>query len=133
MGGGGYPGSDPPRRVERRRAMFGLDDRVASLGTGATFTVVCLVAIALGLRHATDPDHLTAVTTLLAGDKEGGVRRARRLGLAWGAGHATSLFVFGLPIVLAAAYLPAPVQMAAETAVGLVIVALAIRLLLRWR
>src|SRR4051794_13676060 len=113
--------------------MFGLDDRLASLGTGASLTVVCLVAIALGLRHATDPDHLTAVTTLLAGDKEGGVRRARRLGLAWGAGHATSLFVFGLPIVLAAAYLPETVQMVAETLVGLMIVGLAVRLLVRWR
>src|SRR4051794_4309825 len=113
--------------------MFGLDDQIASLSSGATFLVVCLVAIGLGLRHASDPDHLTAVTTLVAGDREGGVRRARRLGLAWGAGHATALFAFGVPIVLAAAYLPAPVQMAAETAVGVVIVALAIRLLLRWR
>ena len=113
--------------------MFGLDDRLASLGTGATFTVVCLVAIALGLRHATDPDHLTAVTTLVAGDREGGTRRARRLGLAWGAGHATSLFVFGVPIVLAAAYLPEALRMTAELAVGLMIIALALRLLLRWR
>lgn len=113
--------------------MFGLDDQIASLSSGATFLVVCLVAIGLGLRHASDPDHLTAVTALVAGDREGGVRRARRLGLAWGAGHATALFVFGVPIVLAAAYLPEPVQMAAEAAVGVVIVALAIRLLLRWR
>src|SRR3954471_12553607 len=113
--------------------MFGLDDRLASLGTGATFTVVCLVAIALGLRHATDPDHLTAVTTLVAGDREDGTRRARRLGLAWGAGHATTLFIFGVPIVLAAAYLPEPVQMTAEAAVGVMIVALGVRLLVRWK
>ena len=93
----------------------------------------CLLAIALGLRHATDPDHLTAVTTLVAGDREDGVRRARRLGLAWGLGHATSLFVFGVPIVLSAAYLPEPAQMAAEAAVGVVIVVLAVRLLRRWR
>jgi high-affinity nickel permease len=93
----------------------------------------CLLATALGLRHATDPDHLTAVTTLVAGDREGGVARARRLGFAWGMGHATSLFVFGLPIVLSAAYLPPAAQMAAEAAVGVVIVALAVRLLLRWR
>jgi high-affinity nickel permease len=113
--------------------MFGLDDRLASLGTGATFTVVCLIAIALGLRHATDPDHLTAVTTLVAGDREHGARGARRLGFAWGAGHATSLFVFGVPIVLSASYLPHAVQMAAETAVGVMIIALAVRLLVRWR
>jgi high-affinity nickel permease len=91
-----------------------------------------LLAVALGLRHAADPDHLTAVTTLVAGDREDGVRRARRLGFAWGLGHATSLFVFGVPIVVSAAYLPESAQMAAEAAVGLVIIALALRLLHRW-
>src|SRR5205814_4825818 len=53
--------------------------------------------------------------------------------LAWGGGHATSLFLFGLPIVLFAGYLPAAVQSAAEAAVGLMIVALALRVLVRWR
>ena len=113
--------------------MFGLDHHLASLSTGATFAVVCLVAIGLGLRHASDPDHLTAVSTLVAGDRDGGSRGARRLGFAWGLGHATSLFVFGVPIVLSASYLPESVQTAAETTVGVVIVVLAARLLRRWR
>ncbi|MEA2227093.1 MAG: hypothetical protein QOF04_723 [Solirubrobacteraceae bacterium] len=114
--------------------MFGLDDRIAALGTGQTLLLVLAVALLLGLRHATDPDHLTAVTTLVAGDgaDAAGSRRAGRLGLAWGAGHATTLFAFGLPIVLFGAYLPAPAQTAAETAVGVVIVVLAARLLVRW-
>jgi cytochrome c biogenesis protein CcdA len=115
--------------------MFGLDDRIAGLGTGETLLIVLAVALLLGLRHATDPDHLTAVTTLVAGEEHGGARSrsAARLGLAWGGGHATTLFGFGLPIVLYGAYLPAPVQAAAETVVGLVIIALAARLLVRWR
>jgi len=115
--------------------MFGLDDRIAGLGTGETLLIVLGVAVLLGLRHATDPDHLTAVSTLLAGAREdgAGARRAARLGLAWGAGHATTLFVFGLPIVLFGAYLPDAVQTAAEAAVGVVIVALAVRLLARSR
>src|SRR5919109_1292632 len=50
-----------------------------------------------------------------------------------GLGHATSLFAFGVPVVLYSAYLPEPVQSAAETAVGFVIVALAVLLLVRWR
>jgi len=111
--------------------MFGLDDRIASLGTGETFVIIAAIAVLLGLRHATDPDHLTAVTTLVAGDEHAGPRGARRLGFAWGLGHATSLFVFGVPIVLSASYLPASLQTAAETAVGLVIVLLALRLLRR--
>jgi hypothetical protein len=111
--------------------MFGLDDQIASLSHGATVAVVCLVAVALGLRHASDPDHLTAVTALMAGDR--GRRGAGRLGLTWGAGHATSLFVLGVPIVLSAAYLPPSVQALAEAAVGVMIVLLAVRLLRRWR
>src|SRR3954453_2930843 len=112
--------------------MFGLDDKIASLGTGEAFLVVASVAILLGLRHATDPDHLTAVTTLIAGDGGHDHRRARSLGFVWGLGHATTLFAFGLPIVIAKDYLPAHVQQAAETAVGIPIIGLAIRLLVRW-
>jgi high-affinity nickel permease len=115
--------------------MLGLDEHIAALGMGEALLIVMGVALLLGLRHATDPDHLTAVTTLLAGERNGdpGARRAGRLGLVWGAGHATTLFAFGLPIVLFESYLPAPVQMAAEAAVGVVIVVLAVRLLARWR
>jgi hypothetical protein len=112
--------------------VFGLDDQIATLGDGAAFALVAAVAILLGLRHATDPDHLTAVTTLVAGDQRD-ARGAGRLGLAWGLGHATTLFAFGVPIVLFRAYLPDALQTGAEAAVGLVIVVLAARLLLRWR
>jgi hypothetical protein len=112
--------------------VFGLDDQIASLGDGAAFAIVAAVAVLLGLRHATDPDHLTAVTTLVAGgDRD--AKGAGRLGLAWGLGHATTLFAFGVPIVLFRAYLPDGLQAAAEAAVGVVIVVLAVRLLVRWR
>jgi high-affinity nickel-transport protein len=90
-------------------------------------------ALLLGLRHATDPDHLTAVSSLVLGNRETGTRRAGLLGLAWGAGHATTLFAFGLPIVLFGQYLPDVAHRAAELAVGVVIVVLAVRLLVRWR
>jgi len=113
--------------------MFGLDDQVATMSDGATLLVVVVVALALGLRHATDPDHLAAVTTLIASRKERAARSAARLGFVWGLGHGTSLFVFGLPIVLYRAYLPESLQRDAETAVGLMIVLLAMMLLNRWR
>jgi high-affinity nickel permease len=94
---------------------------------------VVLVAIVLGLRHAGDPDHLAAVTTLIASTGERRARCAAALGLCWGAGHGTSLFAFGLPIVLYRAFLPPAVQAGAETAVGVMIVALAAWLLVRCR
>lgn len=112
--------------------MFGLDEHMAQLGQGEVFAVVALIAVLLGVRHATDPDHLTAVTTLVAGDGPS-ARSAGRLGFAWGMGHATSLVAFGIPIVLSSTYLPDTAQTAAETTVGIVIIALAVRLLLRWR
>jgi hypothetical protein len=113
--------------------VFGLDERIAALGSGEAFLLVVGVAVLLGLRHATDPDHLTAVGTLVAGDDRHSARRAARLGLAWGLGHATTLFAFGVPIVLFRGYLPEAVQEAAELAVGILIMALALRLLMRWR
>jgi len=113
--------------------VFGLDHWLAGFSDGTTLLVVALVAVVLGLRHATDPDHLAAVTTLVAGTEERATRAAGRLGLAWGAGHATSLFLFGVPIVLFKAYLPEPVEQAAETAVGVLIIGLAVWLLVRWR
>jgi ABC-type nickel/cobalt efflux system permease component RcnA len=113
--------------------MFGLDDRIVALGDGNALLVVLAVALLLGLRHATDPDHLAAVSTLIASEGKQGVRRAGALGIAWGLGHATTLFLCGLPIVLAAAYLPHRVRQGAEVAVGLLIMCLALRLLVRWR
>ena len=113
--------------------MFGLDAHIASSSDGTTLLVVLLVSIALGLRHASDPDHLAALTTLIASGRDRAARRAGALGFTWGLGHATSLLTFGFPIVLYRAYLPAAVQRAAETAVGFLIVGLAVWLLVRWR
>jgi hypothetical protein len=91
------------------------------------------VALLLGLRHAADPDHLVAVSMLVAGAKERRARTAARLGAAWGAGHALTLLLFGLPVVVAGVALPEPLQHGAELAIGLLIVYLALRLLQRWR
>ena len=65
--------------------MFGLDERIATFSDGASIWIVLAVAVLLGLRHASDPDHLAAVTTLVAGGGQGAARRAGELGLAWGA------------------------------------------------
>jgi high-affinity nickel permease len=113
--------------------MFGLDHWIANLTDGASVWIVLLVAALLGLRHASDPDHLAAVTTLIAGNREHAARRSGELGLAWGLGHAATLFAFGLPILLLDQYLPERLQQSAETVIAFVIVYLAVRLLLRWR
>jgi hypothetical protein len=113
--------------------MFGLDERIAAASDGASIWIVLTVAILLGLRHATDPDHLVAVTTLVAGGRERAARRAGELGLAWGLGHAATLLAFGLPVLLLGSVLPPRARQAVETVIGFVIVYLALRLLVRWR
>ena len=113
--------------------MFGLDDHIAALSSGGSVLIVLLVAALLGLRHATDPDHIAAVTALVASGRGRATRRAAELGAFWGVGHALTLVVFGLPILLFEAYLPDRLQQGAETAVAALIVFLAVRLLIRWR
>jgi high-affinity nickel permease len=95
--------------------------------------MVLAVGVLLGVRHATDPDHLAAVTMLVASAGERVARRAGALGFAWGLGHAATLFAFGLPVLLLDSLLPRGVQQAAETAIGFVIIYLALRVLIRWR
>lgn len=96
--------------------------------------VILLISLLLGLRHASDPDHLAAVTTLIASEEDREqAHKAGLMGLLWGLGHGTTLVVLGLPLVLFNRFLPEPVQVVAETMIGVIIVFLAVRLLLRWR
>ena len=99
------------------------------VGVGA----VLLVSLLLGLRHASDPDHLAAVTTLIASEEQEGIRKAGLMGFLWGLGHGTTLVLVGLPLILLNRYLPEAVGRIAEVAIGCIIVLLAVRLLLRWR
>jgi ABC-type nickel/cobalt efflux system permease component RcnA len=110
----------------------GLDQWIAGVGGGG-LGLALTVALLLGARHATDPDHLTAVSALILSDDTRGGRRAGLLGLFWGLGHAVTLFLFGLPVVLFGRGLPDVAQRAAEAIVGLAIVGLAVRLLVRWQ
>ena len=96
--------------------------------------VILLISLFLGLRHASDPDHLAAVTTLIASEEERGqARKAGLMGFFWGLGHGTTLLILGLPLVLFNRFLPERVSQIAEVAIGVVIVLLAVRLLYRWR
>jgi hypothetical protein len=111
----------------------GLDSQLAGLSDGATLPVVLVVAVLLGLRHATDPDHIAAVTAFVAGGEQGGANQGARLGLAWGIGHGSTLIALGTPLILFGQVLPSWAERSAETLVGLIITGLAVRLLMRWR
>jgi ABC-type nickel/cobalt efflux system permease component RcnA len=108
-----------------------IDGWLAGLLAGAPLVVALGIAFVLGLRHASDPDHLVAVTSLLAGE-DGDVRAAARLGLWWGLGHASVLLAVGLPMIALKSQLPAWLERGAETGIGLVILLLAARVIVKW-
>jgi len=109
-----------------------IDTWLTNLIEGAPLLVALAIAFVLGLRHASDPDHLVAVTSLLAAD-QGDVKAATRLGAWWGVGHATTLLVVGFPLIALKEELPGWLERGAETGVGLVILALGARVLFKWR
>jgi High-affinity nickel-transport protein len=108
-----------------------IDAWLTDLIEGAPLLVALGIAFVLGLRHASDPDHLVAVTSLVAAD-QGDVRAATRLGAWWGVGHAATLLVVGLPLIILKSELPGWLERGAETGVGLVILFLAIRVIAKW-
>ncbi len=108
-----------------------LDEWLTGLIDGAPLIVALGIAFVLGLRHASDPDHLVAVTSLVAADG-GDTRRATRLGAWWGLGHAGALIVIGIPLIVFKTQLPASLESAAEKTIGVVILVLALRVIFKW-
>jgi hypothetical protein len=108
-----------------------VDEWLTGVIDGAPLLVALGIAFVLGLRHASDPDHLVAVTSLVAADG-GDTRRAAGLGAWWGLGHAAALVLIGVPLIAFKTELPAALESGAEKAIGLVIVALAARVIFKW-
>ena len=108
-----------------------LDNLIESLFAGAPLAVALVVAFLLGLRHASDPDHLVAVTSLVAAE-DGDTRQAARLGAWWGLGHSAALLALGVPLIAFKTELPGWLESGAEKAIGAVILLLAARVIYRW-
>ncbi len=108
-----------------------LDESLTHMFEGAPLIVALGIAFLLGLRHASDPDHLVAVTSLVASE-DSDHRDAARLGAWWGLGHATMLLAIGLPLIFLKSELPTWLESGAEKAVGVVILVLAVRVIWKW-
>lgn len=87
------------------------------------------LGLVTGLGHAFEPDHLAAVSTIVA--ERPGPRNAARVGLLWGLGHAGMLFVTGSILIAARVTLSEPLRGKLELLVALMLIALGIRSLLR--
>ncbi len=83
-----------------------------------------LLALALGVRHSMEPDHLAAVSTIVA-ERRG--RRAAAQGAAWGLGHTLALLAIGGVLLLARRGLPERIDDALECVVALTLLYLGAR------
>ena len=79
----------------------------------------------LGMRHALEPDHLAAVTTLVTGERNG--YRAAFLGICWGLGHTVALIAAGTVLVILRAEMPVRIADAFEFCVALMLIGLGLR------
>jgi high-affinity nickel-transport protein len=80
------------------------------------------IGFLLGMRHATDGDHVVAVTAIASGEKS--IARAMRIGAAWGLGHSATLFLVGGAIVLFGLTVPPRLGLAFEMLVALMLIGL---------
>jgi nitrile hydratase accessory protein len=79
----------------------------------------------LGMRHALEPDHLAAVSTLMTGERSSA--KAAWLGAWWGLGHTLTLFTAGALLVVLHAEMPAIVAQVLEACVALLLVGFGVR------
>ena len=85
------------------------------------------LGFALGLKHATDADHVVAVTTFVSEQRS--VWRGLWIGLFWGLGHTLSLTAAGLLVVFLKISIPEWVALRLEFAVAFMLVILGVRVI----
>ena len=87
-------------------------------------TLLSLIAVGffLGMRHATDADHVVAVATIVT--REGSLRGAAAIGALWGVGHGVTVAIVGCLIILFGVVIPPRVGLAMEFAVAVMLVLL---------
>jgi ABC-type nickel/cobalt efflux system permease component RcnA len=88
------------------------------------FLSIIAVGFFLGMRHATDPDHVIAVTTIVS--RQRNLVKAALTGIFWGVGHTLTIFVVGTAIILFDVVIPARIGLSMEFSVGLMLIVLGV-------
>jgi high-affinity nickel-transport protein len=83
---------------------------------------IIAIGFFLGMRHATDPDHVIAVTTIVSQQRRAG--RAALIGAFWGLGHTVTIFAVGSAIILFNLVIPPRVGLGMELSVGVMLILL---------
>jgi high-affinity nickel permease len=84
------------------------------------FISILAVGFFLGMRHATDPDHVVAVTTIVS--RQRNLFKAALTGIFWGIGHTLTIFVVGSLIILFNVVIPPRIGLSMEFSVGLMLI-----------
>lgn len=89
---------------------------------GIEWLTVFGIGFILGLRHAFDPDHFVAVSTIAS--RTGNLVKAAAAGLYWGIGHTITLFIVGMLFISFKATVPETLALSMEMVVGIMLVIL---------
>src|SRR5215469_16928634 len=100
---------------------------LAALGLASASPTLSLVSIlvlglVLGMRHATDADHVVAVSTIVSRERR--IRSAAWIGALWGAGHTITIFAVGVGIIVFTLAIPPRIGLSMEFSVGLMLILL---------
>ena len=88
------------------------------------FISIIALGFFLGMRHATDPDHVIAVSTIVSRERE--IGKSAWIGVFWGIGHTLTIFAVGAAIILFDVAISARIGLSMELAVGLMLILLGI-------
>ena len=96
----------------------------SSVGKMITLLSIIALGFFLGMRHATDPDHVIAVTTIVS--RQRSIRHAALIGILWGLGHTITIFLVGSAIILFGVVIPPKLGLTMELSVGLMLILLGV-------
>jgi high-affinity nickel-transport protein len=85
---------------------------------------ILAIGFFLGMRHATDPDHVIAVSTIVS--RERSITKAGLIGILWGCGHTLTIATVGAAIILFGLVIPPRVGLTMEFSVGLMLILLGV-------
>src|SRR5271155_5348519 len=89
-----------------------------------TLLSIIVLGFFLGMRHATDPDHVIAVTTIVS--RQRSMTHAALIGALWGVGHTITIFLVGSAIILFGVVIPPRLGLSMELSVGLMLILLGV-------
>jgi high-affinity nickel permease len=85
---------------------------------------ILTIGFFLGMRHATDPDHVIAVSTIVS--RERSIAKAGLIGILWGCGHTLTIVAVGAGIILFGFAIPPRAGLTMEFSVGLMLILLGV-------